>query len=269
MRTRKPIDRWDLSIRKNDHVLEIGPGHDPFYRSNIIADKYVDNNAHRCGDIKIYPHQQFVQADGEHLPFKDKEFDYIICNQVLEHVDNPTLFIQEICRVGKRGYIETPSLIGEFLFPKEAHKWVILDIDNKLILYAKESVPGNYKNNYGELFLNYLPYQSLPYKLLGLTEGELMINRYEWKDDIDFIVNPQDEYYLSFFTQKWDREKVEKLFPPRNVFCEIKKVCSSGYHLIKRKVEQRLIRNKKCIPLEEYLKNQDQNSSNHESIDRF
>ncbi|WP_455785246.1 class I SAM-dependent methyltransferase [Butyricimonas faecihominis] len=260
MRTRTPIDRWDLSIRKQDRVLEVGSGHNPFYRSNVIVDKYVNDDTHRCGDIKIYPHQQFVLADGEHLPFKDKEFDYVICNQVLEHVENPELFIREICRVGKRGYMETPSLIGEFLFPKEAHRWVILDIDNKLILFAKDLVPGNYKNNYGELFLNYLPYQSLPYKLLGLTEGELMINRYEWKDNIDFIINPQDKYYLSFFTQKWDRTMVEKLFPPRNVFNEIKKVCSSSYHLVKGKIRQHLTRGKTCIPLEQHhLKRQNQN----------
>ena len=156
--------------------------------------------------------------------------------------------------------METPSLIGEFLFPKEAHRWVILDIDNKLILFAKDLVPGNYKNNYGELFLNYLPYQSLPYKLLGLTEGELMINRYEWEDNIDFIINPQDKYYLSFFTQKWDRTMVEKLFPPRNVFNEIKKVCSSSYHLVKGKIRQHLTRGKTCIPLEQHhLKRQNQN----------
>ena len=103
MRTRTPKDRWDLSIHKHDRVLEIGSGHNPLYRSNVIVDKYVDNNAHRCGDIKIFPHQYFVHADGEHLPFKDKEFDYVICNQVLEHVDNPKLFIQEICRVSRRG----------------------------------------------------------------------------------------------------------------------------------------------------------------------
>lgn len=39
--------------------------------------------------MKIYPHQIFANADGENLPFKDKEFDYVICNQVLEHVENP------------------------------------------------------------------------------------------------------------------------------------------------------------------------------------
>ena len=87
-----------------------------------------------------------------------------------------------------------------------------------------------------------------------------MINRYEWKDNIDFIINPQDKYYLSFFTQKWDRTMVEKLFPPRNVFNEIKKVCSSSYHLVKGKIRQHLTRGKTCIPLEQHhLKRQNQN----------
>ena len=49
-----------------------------------------------------------------------------------------------------------------------------------------------------------------------------MINRYEWKDEINIIVNPQDDYYLPFFTQKWDRNMVEKLFPPRSVYHELK-----------------------------------------------
>lgn len=219
----------------------------------MIVDKYIDNNTHRCGDIKIFPHQHFVHADGEHLPFKNKEFDYVICNQVLEHVDNPQLFIQEICRVGKRGYIETPSLIGEFLFPKESHQWVILDINDKLVLYKKELMPGNYKNNYGELFLNYLPYQSLPYKLLKLTEGDLMINRYEWKDEINIIVNPQDDYYLPFFTQKWDRNMVEKLFPPRHVYHELKAICDAISHIIKIKLLESLHKNRKLQTLEEHL----------------
>lgn len=261
MRSRKPIDRWDLSIYRKDRVLEIGSGHNPFYRSNIIVDKYIDDNTHRCGNIKIYPHQHFIHADGEHLPFEDKEFDYVICNQVLEHVENPQIFIQEICRVGKRGYLETPSLIGEFLFPKESHKWVILDIDNKLVLYEKELMPGNYANNYGELFLNYLPYQSLAYKILGLSEGDLMINRYEWEDNIDMVVNPQDEYYLSFFTRKWDRNMVEKLFPPRGVYHEIKMTCFAITHIIKIKLLEALHRNRQPQTLEKHLQQRATKSS--------
>ncbi|SBV99677.1 conserved hypothetical protein [uncultured Dysgonomonas sp.] len=122
MKVRTPYDRNDLNIKKSDKVLEVGPGHNPSFRSNVIAEKFVDTNYHRCGDVKIFPHQSFVNADGENLPFKDKEFDYVICNQVLEHAENPELFVKEQSRVASRGYIETPSLLGEFLFPKKSHK---------------------------------------------------------------------------------------------------------------------------------------------------
>jgi SAM-dependent methyltransferase len=240
MKIRSPFDRSDLRIKKKDKVLEIGSGHNPSFRSNVIVEKFVESNYHRCGDVNIYAHQRFINADGEKLPFKDKEFDYVICNQVLEHVDDPIAFVNEQSRVAKRGYIETPSLLGEYLFPKKSHKWVILDIDNQLVMFEKSKMPGNYQNNYGELFLNYLPYQSLVYKLLWLTEGDLMINRYEWVDSIDVIVNPDDEYYLSFFTQPWNLEMTKKLYPQRRLAKEIVKLSSALLHLIKVSVKNKL-----------------------------
>jgi SAM-dependent methyltransferase len=249
---RNPISRDDLRIKKRDRVLEIGPGHNPSFRSNVLVEKYLTDNSNRCGDVHIFPHQEIINAAGESMPFKDKEFDYVIANQVLEHADDPAQFIREMTRVSKRGYVETPSLIGEFLFPKESHKWVILYIDNKLVIYDKKKMPGNYKCDYGELFLNYLPYQSLPYKLLCYTEGDLMINRCEWQDDIDFIVNPTDDYYLSFFTKKWDRAMTEKLFPPRSFSSEICRTDKALHHIFKTK---RISKSTpKAMLLEEYLK---------------
>ena len=88
MKRRTPYDRDNLHIKKRDWVLEVGPGHNPSHRANVVTEKFTDQNYHRCGDMKIYPHQIFANADGENLPFKDKEFDYVICNQVLEHVEN-------------------------------------------------------------------------------------------------------------------------------------------------------------------------------------
>lgn len=257
MKTRVPFDRNDLSIRKNDRVIEIGPGHNPSFRSNIIVEKFVQSDFHRCGEVKIYPHQAFINADGAELPFRDKEFDYVICNQVLEHVDDPVRFIEEQCRVAKRGYMETPSLIGELLFPKDSHKWVILDIDGKLVLFEKSKMPGNFGNDYGELFLNYLPFQSLPYKLLWFTEGNLMLNRYEWKDNIDYIVNPKDSYYSSFFTQKWTREMTEKIFPKRSSITEIHKTIKALSYIVRNKAKSY---SKRPFPitLNEYLKLHDE-----------
>ena len=55
MKTDSPYDRGDIHINKNDKVLEIGPGHNPTYRSNVIVEKFIDTNYHRCGDVKIIP----------------------------------------------------------------------------------------------------------------------------------------------------------------------------------------------------------------------
>ena len=254
MKTDSPYDRGDIHINKNDKVLVIGPGHNPTYRSNVIVEKFIDTNYHRCGDVKIYPHQTFVHADGEKLPFKDKEFDYVICNQVLEHVEHPEAFVKELCRVARRGYIETPSLLGEYLFPKKSHKWVILDIDNKLVFYEKNKMPGNYENDYGELFLNYLPFQSLPYKLLWLTEGDITLNRYEWKDEVEILVNPEDEYYSSFFLNKWNREMVEKLYPRRSALTEMKKMIQALFYILKNKFKSRFSNHRNPVTLSEYIK---------------
>lgn len=139
----------------------------------------------------------------------------------MEHVEHPEQFVKELSRVAYRGYLEMPSLLGEYLAPKASHKWVILDIDGKLVMYEKRFMAENYQNDYGQLFVNYLPYQSLLYKCLAMSEGDLLTNRYEWKDSIGIIVNPTEEKYLRYFIQPWTDEMVRHLFPPRSICTEI------------------------------------------------
>lgn len=38
MKERNPIDRHDLRINKSDKVLEVGSGHNPTYRANVIVE---------------------------------------------------------------------------------------------------------------------------------------------------------------------------------------------------------------------------------------
>ena len=38
MKTRTPLDRNDLQIQKKDKVIEIGSGHNPSFRANVIVE---------------------------------------------------------------------------------------------------------------------------------------------------------------------------------------------------------------------------------------
>ena len=93
-------------IESNDRVLEIGPGLVPFPRADVYVD-IIDRP-----DIKP---DQLVKLDvcSDPLPFEDKSFDFIYCRHVLEDLWNPFHLCAEMSRVGKMGYIETPSPIAE------------------------------------------------------------------------------------------------------------------------------------------------------------
>jgi len=119
-------------------------------------------------------------------------------------------------RVARRGYLETPSLIGEYLFPKESHKWLILELDNKLVLVEKDKYWFKTGLDFGFLFLTWLQKTSLGYKILMDTKPNFMTTRYEWNETIDFEINPDNPEYLKYFKGYWDEDMVQKFFPPKS-----------------------------------------------------
>jgi SAM-dependent methyltransferase len=242
MKSNTPISRHHLSIKRSDKVLEVGGGHNPHKRSNVIVDKFTDTNYHRSGDIKVHEHQKFINADGEDLPFKDNEFDYVICNQVLEHVENPHKFLAEQMRVAKSGYIEVPSLIGEYLFPKESHKWLILEIEGKLVMMDKEHVGFKPSHDLGDVFLHYLPTKSLGYKIMQYTHGNVETIRYEWNGKIEFLVNPTEEKYRKYFTQAWDVEFASHFFPQRSLGAELWEVSKAFGFVVSNVFKSRVLK---------------------------
>lgn len=241
MKARNPITRFDLKIPVGAKVLDVGSGHSPHPQASVITDKYTADNYHRASDIKILKHQKFVQASGESLPFKDKEFGYVICCHVVEHVDDPAAFLNELGRVGKAGYLEAPSLLGEFLVPKESHQWVLLEIENKLIIVNKKRLGIINGHGFGEVFLEYLPASSIGFKVLQRTHQQLLAVKYEWKESIDYIVDPTDERLLQFFNRPWDVEMCQKVFPKRSLGKEYLTAMVAGFDILKNVFKSRVL----------------------------
>lgn len=126
-----------MRIRANDIVLEIGSGNNPNPRSTILCDRYIRDNGQRAGEFGIVIDRPMVVADGYHLPFADKAFDYVICSHILEHMENPLAFLKEVARVGKAGYIEVPTALSERIFGWDFHLWYCTKEKGKLVLRKK------------------------------------------------------------------------------------------------------------------------------------
>ena len=169
-----------MNIRADDFVLEIGSGHNPKTRSDVLCDKFIEDDEQRGG--KIIADRPIVEADGQFLPFADKAFDYVICSHVLEHVEDPTQLIAELTRVSHRGYIETPSEIGERIYGWHYHNWVVNLIDNRLILQKNHKHP-----EFGKLF-HTLAAKDKYWKRFHITHHSLFLVQYEWEDKIDYEI---------------------------------------------------------------------------------
>lgn len=106
-----------LSKNKNWKVLDLGCGYS--------ANKYATTIADKQNLTEFYKEKNFVEIKEDTLPFKDKEFDFIITSHVIEHVKKIDKFFSEIQRIAKRGYIELPTKLNDNLVHEnlKEHIW--------------------------------------------------------------------------------------------------------------------------------------------------
>ena len=110
-------------------ILDIGCGYRAHPSASVIADVQDLSN--------YYKEKKFIKINEKKLPFKDKEFDFVIASHVIEHVEDFEFFIKELERISSKGYIELPSRLGDNLVfeNKTDHIWWFIydDINNKLL----------------------------------------------------------------------------------------------------------------------------------------
>jgi len=133
-------------------------------------------------------------------------------------------------------------LLGEYIAPKQSHKWVIQDIDNKLVLYDKEVLKFTPWMDFGEVFLYYLPKTSIGFKILERTHACILTVNYEWKDDIEILVNPDDEYYLNHFIKPWDERICDKLLIKRSYSREIMATMAAMFDIMRSVTKSKLLK---------------------------
>ena len=79
-----------------------------------------------------------VKADICNLPFKNNEFDVILCNHVLEHIPDDTKAMQELYRVLKVGGM------GVFQIPQDLNRAITFENDSITDKKARAKIFGQY-----------------------------------------------------------------------------------------------------------------------------
>jgi len=126
-------------IKKNVHIGEIGSGEG--YGTRYLSEYPIKIVAIDIMKYPPYPGQQkpsnieYFQALGTHLPFRSDLFDCVISFQVIEHIQNEKMFLNEIHRVLKNGgnvLITTPNRkLRLFPFQKPRNPYHIHEYSGK------------------------------------------------------------------------------------------------------------------------------------------
>ena len=105
-----------IEVDKHDFVVDIGGGHRPFWRADIVIEKYpFDRNPHRDQPMQ-FPGVPVIKADALSLPIPDRGCDLIFASHIIEHLPDPARFLAEIKRCSQKVYLEFPSRKRELMF---------------------------------------------------------------------------------------------------------------------------------------------------------
>ena len=160
-------------------VLDIGCGYTAHKKANVVCD---------VQDLSsVYKEKDFVKLTSNILPFKDKEFDFVIASHVIEHVKDVEIFIKELQRVSSKGYIELPTKLEDNLVfeNKKDHIWHMEFDDDKNQLIISKKIQ----------FLEPVLTVSSAKKFLKYFRQSLVLELF-WENSIEFNIvdNNLDNY---------------------------------------------------------------------------
>lgn len=200
---RTSLKQINLLLAKNTNwnILDIGCGYTAHDRANVVAD--VQDFADFYKEKK-----KFIQVKEKKLPFKDKEFDFVIASHVIEHVEDFPFFLSELERISSQGYIELPTRLGDNLIFENTtdHIWwfVFDDTDRKLIACKRSQTL--------EPFLSVATG-----KYLSDLFRESFVLELRWEKNIDFLIDDQrkvnhDNVRFITLVKKYFSKRIRQIF---------------------------------------------------------
>ncbi len=127
-----------LNPDENTKILDVGGCQNFWSKLNCSSKITLLNIKISPKDAVFRSKYTYIEGDGTSLPFKDKSFDIVFSNSVIEHLstyDNQVKFAKELTRVGKNIWVQTPAkyffvephLIAPFIhfLPKNVQKYLI------------------------------------------------------------------------------------------------------------------------------------------------
>ena len=190
-----------LEKNLNWKVLDIGCGFRAHKNASVIADIQDFSN--------FYKEKKFIKINEKNLPFKNKEFDFVISSHVIEHVEDFEFFVKELERISSKGYIELPSRLGDNLvFENENDHiwWFCFDDVSNTIVASK-------KNQLIDPFITV----SMA-KLFEEVFRESFVIELAWEEKIDYKIDnnirQENHKKISFFTliRKYLSKKIRTIF---------------------------------------------------------
>ena len=158
------------------NILDIGCGYNANKFAKVICDVQDLSN--------YYEDKKFIRLTEKKLPFKDKEFDFVVASHVMEHVEDIDFFIEELERVSKKGYIELPTKLEDNLVfeNKKDHLWHMDfdDVENKLLISKKV------------LYFEPVLTVSTIKRLNDVFRTSLVLELF-WEDIIDYKINKDEK----------------------------------------------------------------------------
>lgn len=119
---RAPLARWlehEGATARGLRVLDVGCGMKPYYPWFADAVSYIGL------DVVDNPAAE-LKGQVEALPVDDQSFDIVLCNQVLEHCDDPAQAVRELRRVTAPGGRVLASTHGVQVYhpsPNDLWRW--------------------------------------------------------------------------------------------------------------------------------------------------